>query len=182
MFRSAKIERIEPETARVKITFWFDGKYAVPADAKAVILSPRHRDRAHHPAHPRVYTGGPQMASGAVIPEQRTAVPVEWDELRQQLERLTHLLVPDQPGGLSTLGSVVHTTASDPAAVRARTSGTPSSNCHRRSRCSVTSQDLFGTVKNLSILVSALQDSGDPHATTQRQAGHGDRAVDQRPR
>ena len=51
------------------------------------------------------------MASGAVIPEQRTAVPVEWDELRQQLEQLTHLLVPDQPGGLSTLGSVVHTTA-----------------------------------------------------------------------
>src|SRR5258708_17102033 len=35
-----KIETIEPEPNRVKVKFWFDGKYPVPADAKAVILSP----------------------------------------------------------------------------------------------------------------------------------------------
>ena len=34
VFRSARSNRIEPETARVKITFWFDGKHAVPADAR----------------------------------------------------------------------------------------------------------------------------------------------------
>ncbi len=31
-----KIDTIEPQPARVKITFWFDSKYKVPADAKAV--------------------------------------------------------------------------------------------------------------------------------------------------
>ena len=36
-----KIERIEPQPERVKVSFWYDSKYKVPADAKAVILSPR---------------------------------------------------------------------------------------------------------------------------------------------
>lgn len=35
-----KIDTITPEPTRAKITFWFDHKYKVPADAKAVILSP----------------------------------------------------------------------------------------------------------------------------------------------
>ena len=36
-----KIDKIEPEPDRVKITFWYDGKYKVPADAKAVDLCRR---------------------------------------------------------------------------------------------------------------------------------------------
>ena len=35
-----KIDKIEPEPTRVKISFWLDSEYAVPADAKAVIVSP----------------------------------------------------------------------------------------------------------------------------------------------
>ena len=36
-----KIEKIEPQPQRVKIWFWFDRKYKVPADVNAVILSPQ---------------------------------------------------------------------------------------------------------------------------------------------
>ena len=35
-----KIDKIEPQTELVKISFWFEDKYRVPADARAVILSP----------------------------------------------------------------------------------------------------------------------------------------------
>ncbi len=34
------IDKIEPQPRQVKISFWLDDKYKVPADAKAVILSP----------------------------------------------------------------------------------------------------------------------------------------------
>ena len=34
-----KVEKIEPQPDRVKITFWYNDKYKVPADAKAVVLS-----------------------------------------------------------------------------------------------------------------------------------------------
>jgi len=57
------------------------------------------------------YTGGPVMSSGAVIPQQRTAVPVEFDDLRKQLEKLTKTLQPTEPGGVSTLGALVNTAA-----------------------------------------------------------------------
>ena len=35
------IDRIEPQPNRVKITFWVDNKYPVPANVKAAILSPQ---------------------------------------------------------------------------------------------------------------------------------------------
>ena len=98
-----KIEKIEPQPDRVKITFWYKDKYKVPANAKAVILSPSlvtPRTIQLTPA----YTGGPTMADATVIPKERTAVPVEWDDFRQQLEKLTQTLQPTQPGGASTLG------------------------------------------------------------------------------
>lgn len=36
-----KIVKIEPQPLRAKISFWFDRKYRVPADAAAAILSPQ---------------------------------------------------------------------------------------------------------------------------------------------
>jgi len=155
-----KIDRIEPQAQRVKITFWFDGKYQVPADAKAVILSPAIVTARIIQLTP-AYTGGPQMQSGAVIPEHRTAVPVEWDDLRQQLQRLTRLLAPAEPGGLSTLGSVVHNTAETLRGQGANIRDTIVKLSQAVSVLGDHSEDLFGTLKNLSILVSALQDSGD---------------------
>ncbi|SPX79093.1 virulence factor Mce [Mycobacterium xenopi] len=35
-----KVEKIEPQPDHVKISFWYNDKYKVPADAKAVIISP----------------------------------------------------------------------------------------------------------------------------------------------
>ena len=87
------INKIEPQPERVKITFSYEAKYQVPADAKAVILSPSLVTSRAIQLTP-AYTGGPQLQSGAVIPLARTAVPVEWDDLRQDLEKLTQMLQP----------------------------------------------------------------------------------------
>ena len=155
-----KIDKIEPQIQRVKITFWYDAKYRVPADAKAVILSPAivtARIIALTPA----YTGGPVMQSGSVIPEERTAVPVEWDDLRTQLQRLSELLQPAEPGGASSLGALVHTTANTLRGQGADIHGTIVKLSQAVSILGDHSEDLFGTLKNLSILVSALRDSGE---------------------
>ena len=61
--------------------FWFDRKYKVPANAKAAILSPQLVTSRAIPSTPP-YTPGSTMQDGAVIPADRTAVPVEWDDLR----------------------------------------------------------------------------------------------------
>ena len=94
-----EIETIEPQPQRAKITFWVDGKYKVPADAKAVIISPTVVTARFIQLTP-VYTTGPAMGDDAVIPRERTAVPVEWDDLRDQLEKLNrHAGSPPSPAG-----------------------------------------------------------------------------------
>lgn len=155
-----KIEAIEPQVHRVKISFWYDDKYKVPADAKAVILSPAVVTARILQLTP-AYTAGPVMQTGAVISEDRTAVPVEWDDLREQLARISELVQPVQPGGLSTLGSVVHNTANTLRGEGANIRETIIELSQAISVLSEHSGDLFGTLKHLSMLVSALRDSGD---------------------
>lgn len=153
-----KIEKIEPEAQRSKITFWYDGKHKVPADAKAAILSPALVTGRSIQLTP-VYSGGSALEDGAVIPQERTVVPMEWNDIRQQLDRLAENLQPTEPGGVSTLGSLVNTTADNLRGQGANIRETLIKLSQAFSALGDHSTDLFGTVKNLSILVSALQDS-----------------------
>src|SRR5713226_3713010 len=63
-----KITNIEPQPSRAKITFWVDDKYQVPADVKAVILNPE-LITARSIALTPIYTSGPSLPNGAVIPQ-----------------------------------------------------------------------------------------------------------------
>jgi phospholipid/cholesterol/gamma-HCH transport system substrate-binding protein len=155
-----KVEKIEPQPLRSKIWFWFDSKYKVPANAKAAILSPQLvTGRAIQLTPP--YTGGPIMQVGAVIPQDRTAVPVEWDDLRAQLERLTDLLKPTRPGGVSTLGALINTAADNLRGQGANIRDTIIKLSQTVSALGDHSKDIFSTFKNLSTLVTALHDSAD---------------------
>jgi phospholipid/cholesterol/gamma-HCH transport system substrate-binding protein len=153
-----KVAKIEPQPLRAKITFWFDRHYNVPADAKAAILSPQLvTGRAIQLTPP--YTHGPTMADGAVIPQDHTATTVEWDETRAQLERLTDMLQPTKPGGVSTLGELINSSADNLRGQGANIRDTVIKLSQAVSALGDHSKDIFGTVKNLSVLVSALHDS-----------------------
>ncbi|GAB4927927.1 Mce family protein Mce3D [Mycobacterium kiyosense] len=155
-----KVVKIEPQPLRAKISFWFDRKYKVPANAKAAILSPQLvTGRAIQLTPP--YSGGPTMQDGAVIPADRTAVPVEWDDLRAQLERLTELLKPTQPGGVSTLGSLINTAADNLRGQGSTIRDTIIKLSQAVSALGDHSKDIFATFRDLSTLVTALHDSAD---------------------
>jgi phospholipid/cholesterol/gamma-HCH transport system substrate-binding protein len=155
-----RIDTITPEPTRAKITFWYDDKYKVPADAKAVILSPSLVTSRAIQLTP-VYTSGPAMASDTAIPLERTAVPVEYDDFRQQLQKLTDTLQPTQPGGVSTLGAFINTAADNLRGNGASIRDTIIKLSQAFSALGDHSHDLFSTIKNLSILISALQSSAD---------------------
>jgi phospholipid/cholesterol/gamma-HCH transport system substrate-binding protein len=153
-----RIDKIEPQPDRVKISFWYDSKYKVPVNANAAILSPTLVTSRALQLTP-VFTGGPVMADNAVIPRERTVVPVEYDTFRQQLERLAKELQPSEPGGVSPLGSFINTTADNLRGQGANIRDTVIKLSQAFSALGDHSTDIFSTVKNLSILVSALQDS-----------------------
>jgi phospholipid/cholesterol/gamma-HCH transport system substrate-binding protein len=153
-----RIDKIEPQPDRVKISFWYDSKYKVPAAANAAILSPTLVTSRALQLTP-VFTSGPVMADNAVIPRERTVVPVEYDTFRQQLERLAKELQPTEPGGVSPLGSFINTTAENLRGQGVNIRDTVIKLSQAFSALGDKSTDIFSTVKNLSILVSALQDS-----------------------
>ncbi|WP_396926831.1 MCE family protein [Mycolicibacterium sp.] len=155
-----QVTAVEPHPDGVKISFWFDRKYKVPGDAMAAILSPMLVTGRAIQLTP-VYTGGPTMHDGAVIPRNRTAVPVEWDEVRVQLQRLTELLKPTTPGGVSTLGTFINTTADNLRGQGGTIRETINKLSQAMSVLGDHSGDIFATFKNLSILVTALRGSSD---------------------
>jgi phospholipid/cholesterol/gamma-HCH transport system substrate-binding protein len=155
-----KIEQIEPQPTRVKISFWVDDRYPIPADAKAVILSPNLVTARAIELTP-AYTGGERLADQTTIPQDRTAVPVEFDDLRKQLEKLSETLQPTEPGGTSTLGAFINTTADNLRGQGADIRATVIRLAQAISALGDHSDDLFGTLKNLAALVTALQGSSE---------------------
>ena len=78
------IDKIEPAGDKMKVTFHYENKYKVPANATASILNPSLvASRTIQLSPP--YTGGPVLEDGAVIPIDRTQVPVECDQLRDSI-------------------------------------------------------------------------------------------------
>lgn len=153
-----RIEAIEPQPEEVKITLWVDGSYPVPADAKAVILSPTLvPTRAIQLTPP--FQGGPKLDDNAVIGRNRTAVPMEWDDFRTQLERLTDSLQPTEPNGVSTLGALINSTAGNLRGQGPAIRNNIIELSQTLSALGDHSGDMFSSVKNLAKLVSALRDS-----------------------
>ncbi|CAA0105460.1 Uncharacterised protein [Mycolicibacterium vanbaalenii] len=158
--RVGGVETIEAQPQQVKITFWVDDQYKVPADAQAVILSPSLVSARAIQLVP-AYTEGPQMKNDAVIPQTRTAVPVEWDDLREQLTKLVEALQPVEPGEVSTLGAFVNTAADNLRGEGANIHHTLVKLSQAFSALGDHSGDMFGAIRNISLVVSALQDSTD---------------------
>ena len=154
------VDRIEPQPNSAKVTFSVDSQYRVPADVKAAILSPSLVSARAIQLVP-AYSSGPTLADGASIPIERTAVPMEWDDLRGQLEKLSGSLQPTSPGGPSALGAFINSTADN-----LRGEGdTARDNVIKLSQATSAlgdhADDIFSTVHNLQLLVSALSSSSD---------------------
>ena len=155
-----KIDAIEPRTSDVKVTMTVKDGVKVPADARALIIAPNLVAARFIQLTP-AYTGGELLADDASIGLDRTAVPVEWDEVKEQLTQLSAQLGPQQESMQGPLSSVVNQAAatfdgngdSFRQALRelSQTAG----------RLGDSRTDLFGTIRNLQVLVNALSNSNE---------------------
>jgi phospholipid/cholesterol/gamma-HCH transport system substrate-binding protein len=108
--RVGAIDKIEPAGDRMRVTLHYSSKYQVPANATASILNPSLvASRSIQLSPP--YTGGPVLKDGAVIPIERTQVPVEWDHLRDSISGILRQLGPtaEQPRG--PFGEIIESAA-----------------------------------------------------------------------
>ncbi|VEG51202.1 MCE-family protein MCE4d [Mycolicibacterium aurum] len=154
------ITSIEPSVTHTSVKMTVGNNIHIPADAQALLVAPNLVSARFIELTP-VYADGPAMTDGTVIDTDRTAVPVEWDDVKAELTQLSAQLGP-QPGSLQgPLTSFVNQAAdtfdgqgeSFRQAVRelSQTAG----------RLGDSRTDLLGTVKNLHTLVDALSNSNE---------------------
>ncbi|MDL9936499.1 MCE family protein [Gordonia sp. ABSL1-1] len=89
-----KVTEITPRRGDVKIVLQVDRNVEIPATAKAVVVAQSLVSGRFVQLTP-VYETGPTMDDGATIPMERTAVPMEWDDIKAQLTKLTKSLGPE---------------------------------------------------------------------------------------
>jgi len=88
------VSSVTPQGDRVKVVLHYDAHRRIPAGARVVVDEPTLvADRVIELTPP--YGGGPVLADHAVIPMQRTQVPVELDELTHNLVTLSQALGPN---------------------------------------------------------------------------------------
>ncbi|MHA3019370.1 MCE family protein [Mycobacterium sp. BMJ-28] len=154
------VDKIEPQPQSTKVTFSVDSQYPVPADVKAAVLSPSLVSARAIQLVP-AYSGGPKLLAGESIPQERTAVPVEWDDFRQQLAKLTDSLQPQTPGGPNAVGEFINSAADNLRGEGDTAHATVVKLSQAMSALGDHSTDIFSTVRNMQLLVSALSSSSD---------------------
>jgi phospholipid/cholesterol/gamma-HCH transport system substrate-binding protein len=106
------VDAVRPVGREVEVTMTLNHGVAVPADAQAVVVAPSVVADRYVQLTP-AYTGGPQMASGAVIPARRTATPVEVDELYNSLNKLAIAFGPHGANAHDALSDLIKTGAAN---------------------------------------------------------------------
>jgi phospholipid/cholesterol/gamma-HCH transport system substrate-binding protein len=155
-----KIDSIEPRPSDVKITMSVSGDVKIPKDAKAVIMSPNLVAARFIQLTP-AYTGGAVLPQDGSIDLARTAVPVEWDEVKQALTQLAVQLGPTSGSMQGPLGAAINQAANTLDGKGESFHNALQELSQVAGRLGDSRSDIFGTVKNLQVLVNALSASNE---------------------
>lgn len=150
-----KVASVTPGRDNVAVTIDIDDQRRVPADVKAVILNQSLVSGRFLQLSP-AYTGGPTLSDGATIPAQRTVVPVEWDAVQKQLRQISVELGPNNNNPEGAFGDTINSAAANLDGEGTNIHTTLQSLSRALTTISDGRMDLFSTVKNLQVVVSAL--------------------------
>lgn len=156
--QAGEVTSVEPQGDQVKVGLEYDRSTQVPAGAQAVLVAPSLVSDRYVQLAP-AYTGGPEMQDGAVIPMERTVVPLEVDDLTSSLSEVSESLGPKGANKNGSLSNVLNTLAQnfegngqavhDTITRLGQAAGTLSGN----------KDDLFATVQNLGNFSTTLANS-----------------------
>lgn len=153
--RVGRVDSVEPAGDKMKVVLHYDSQYKVPADATASILNPTVvASRVIQLSPP--YTSGPVLADNAVIPLERTQIPVEWDDIRNQLDTLVTELgpTPEQPKG--PLGDLIESFSNNLNGKGKQINTTFRALSDAIGALGDGRGDFFGVTKSLALFVNAL--------------------------
>lgn len=160
-----KVDSVDPAGTKVVVKFHYDSKYKVPADAKAAVISPSIVGDRFIQLTP-VYTGGQVLADNARLGLDRTATPLELDQIFGSITDLTDALGPEGANKPDASGTGALTRLLDSTARNFGGQGVEfNQTLHNLSRLTKTLADnkdqLFGTVSEVEKFTSTLSKNDD---------------------
>ncbi|MEU6551344.1 MCE family protein [Streptomyces sp. NPDC046915] len=153
--RIGEVEKITPEGGRVRVELRYDAGRRVPAGAKAAIINSSVVSDRYVQLLP-VYRKGPVLRDGAVIPESRTAVPVELDRVFDSLHTTAEALGPQGANKDGSLSRLLKVSAGNLDGQGTNLNRTVQDLSQAVTTLSDGRTDLFGTVRNLQVFTAAL--------------------------
>lgn len=161
--RVGSVESVTPRGNRVEVVFTVDDEIPVAPGTKVVVIAPSVvSDR--YVQLTDLSTGGPVLEDGAVIPESRTATPVELDELYASLNTIVTALGPDGANKDGALSELLDTGAANLEGNGKAFNESVRNFADAARTLSGSADDLFGTIDELQSFTTML-------ATNDKQIG-----------
>ena len=153
-----EVTSIVPEGRTVKVTIRYDRTYKVPADAQAVVIAPSIVSDRYVQLTP-VWRSGPTLADGVDIGVDRTAIPVELDQIYAALDSLNRALGPEGANKNGALSDLINTGAKNLDGNGALLNSTLRNLSQAVGTLAEHRNDLFGTITGLATFSTALAQS-----------------------
>jgi phospholipid/cholesterol/gamma-HCH transport system substrate-binding protein len=153
-----KVDSVTPSGTDVIVTMRYDSTVKVPVAAKAVIVAPSIIGDRFVQLTP-VFTGGQLLADGAVLQEDRTAVPLELDQIYSSLDKLTVALGPNGANKKGALTDLLETTAANFGGQGANFHTTIKNFAQLSTTLDDNKEELFGSAAELEKFIKTLADN-----------------------
>lgn len=150
-----EVVTVEPSGTTVEVTMTYDEEVQVPANAKAVVIAPSVVGDRYVQLTP-VYDGGPELEDGAKLDTSKTAVPLELDEIYQNLSDLAVALGPRGANSDGALSRLLRTQAENFGGQGKQFNRTIRNLSKFTATLDNNKEELFGTAREIERFVGAL--------------------------
>ncbi|HEY3469402.1 MAG TPA: MCE family protein [Amycolatopsis sp.] len=152
-----EVTAVTPQGDAVRVDMRVDD-VPLPADVGAVVVAPSLVSDRYVQLTP-AYDSGPVLASGTVLAKDRTATPVELDDLYSSLDKLSTALGPNGANKDGALSGVLDTAANTLKGNGTSLNSTVGQLAELAKTLDGSKDDLFSTVRNLNSFTGALAQS-----------------------
>ncbi|NEA27693.1 MCE family protein [Actinomadura bangladeshensis] len=162
------VDSVRAEGPQVRAVMTVDRGVDVPAGAKAVAVAPSLVADRYVQLTP-AYTAGPKMASGAVIPADRTATPMELDKVYDSIKKLATDLGPKGLNKDGAMSRVLETGAENLSGNGRDIRTTTERMAQAAKTLSGSQKDLFATIRGLQTFTTMLKTNDGQVRLAERQ-------------
>lgn len=155
-----KVDSVTPMGTKVRVKMSYDAKYKIPADAKAAVISPSIVGDRFVQMTP-VYRGGAVLPDNARLGVDRTATPLELDEIFGSLDQLMVALGPQGANKNGALSRLLDSTARNFGGQGAQVNQTITDLGKLTATLADNKDELFGTAAEIEKFVRTLAKNDD---------------------